>query len=360
MPFCCIMTKYPEMPGKSIPTATNLNPMDAPVGPLNGKSLNVTSTLSPFAKPFIPASKKSSAVDSNTDIFESKSLLQAGGVGNAIFIITNCDEKRPNVYSEVLSLAFPHTGMINLTTQFIDDKTITDFKKIGKSFTALKQENLIPYEKLLKSETFLYAIFDHKKVRKSISMNDLLNLAAVFFGFCTDVSNAVQFRKKYIKWRGLLPRFGGIVLNDTSTKVLMIRANKRSNFGFPRGKAEAFEIPQKSAQREVMEEIGVNIDISAFKSFDKISVKPRKTLHHYFPVNINEQTKLTLQKNEIQKALWVDINDIDKDGNFPNPDSQTKSLKMQQEPLVALKYYKLCRMISRSRKIRPRVNQNRI
>ena len=124
------------------------------------------------------------------------------------------------------------------------------------------------------------------------------------------------------------------------------------------------ELQYTAAQIQVAcyrcEEIGVNIDISAFKSFDKISVKPRKTMHHYFPLNINEETKLTLQKNEIQKALWVLINDIDREGNFPNPDSQTKSLKMQDEPLVALQYFKYCRLKSRSQKVRPTVNQNRI
>ena len=340
------------MSGNPFSNPSILNPIDAP----SGNTSNVSSKVYPIAKPFKPASKKTSPVHSFTGTHKSQSLLQTEGLSNAILIISNCDKIKPNIYCEVLCLAFCQTEMLNPRSNLLDDKTASDFKNIGETFTNLKKENLRPFDKLLKAETFLYSIFDHKIVCESISMNDLLQLAAIFLGFCRDILEASSFRKDYKEWRGLLPRFGAIILKDLSTKVLLVRTNEHSKFGFPRGKAEAFETPEKSAQREVLEEVGVNIDISAFKVSDKISVKPRGTTHHYFPVNIKQSIKLNLQKCEIQKAIWVDISSIDKQGKFPDPSFPTKSYQMQVEPLEGLERYKHSRFKSKSFKTRQRVN----
>ena len=140
------------MSGNPIPNPSILHPIDAP----KGKASNVSSKVYPFPTPFKPASKKSSFVDPFTGTDKSQSLLQTEGLSNAILIISNCDKIKPNVNCEVLCLAFRQTEMLNATCNLLDDKTVSYFKIIGETFTNLKKENLRPFDKILKAETFLF------------------------------------------------------------------------------------------------------------------------------------------------------------------------------------------------------------
>ena len=88
-----------------------------------------------------------------------------------------------------------------------------------------------------------------------------------------------------------------------SSKI-WVRTKKNSKFGYPCGKADEFKTIQITVSAELNQ--------------------------------LNQLIQLNIQKYEIQPVLWVDIDNIDNDGNFLNPDSQHKSLEVQKELLWML------------------------
>ena len=75
-----------------------------------------------------------------------------------------------------------------------------------------------PFKQLLKSETILYAIYDHEVFRKSVTTNTLWKLAATFMVLILDVSKAAALMSDYVKWKHLIPRYGTIIFKSSVKK----------------------------------------------------------------------------------------------------------------------------------------------
>ncbi len=125
--------------------------------------------------------------------------------------------------------------------------------------------------------------------------------------------------KPEVLWRNfkLLFRFmeaaGGLVLND-SNQMLFIY--KKGKWDLPKGKIDKDEKPCDTAVREVCEETGLSsIQIvreltdtyHIYKHNNKLILK--KT--YWFLIKNNGSNDLVSQKEEnIEKASWIDLNDI--------------------------------------------------
>ena len=105
-----------------------------------------------------------------------------------------------------------------------------------------------------------------------------------------------------------------VLFSLTSQKYLIVRRDQyQSGAGFwefPGGKVESGETPQVALRREIMEELGVSVEISRLRFLSK-------NIHQYGSKKINISFYLYEIPHEIPLALvdhddskWCDVNDI--------------------------------------------------
>lgn len=115
----------------------------------------------------------------------------------------------------------------------------------------------------------------------------LKNFAALLFHHCPVLerwsgNESEEAFKRFIKYKVRVPVCGGILLNETLDKVLLVKGwSKRSTWSFPRGKINKGEPELDCAVRELLEETG-------FDATDKMSTSP------------NDYVELTLKEQKIR------------------------------------------------------------
>ena len=123
-----------------------------------------------------------------------------------------------------------------------------------------------------------------------------------------DFVDSVIEEWQYYKSR--IPTFGGILLNSTLDKVILVKSAK-GFWGFPKGKINEFEEPEECAAREVMEEVGLDIKSSINK---KEFVEKHESNHSsrlYIVPGVRESTELKPScPYEIMSIKWFDLESI--------------------------------------------------
>ena len=108
---------------------------------------------------------------------------------------------------------------------------------------------------------------------------------------------------------------GAVVFRDEATEtgeskryVLMIKQSRTSRFSFPKGHVESGESETETAEREVLEETSVAINIT--EGFRKtVSYSPRPGVKKqvvYFVARTDAQD-IKPQEGEIVEVKWVDV-----------------------------------------------------
>ena len=108
---------------------------------------------------------------------------------------------------------------------------------------------------------------------------------------------------------------GAVVFRDETTDtggskryVLMIKQSRTSRFSFPKGHVESGESETETAEREVLEETSVAINIT--EGFRKtVSYSPRPGVKKqvvYFVARTDAQD-IKPQEGEIVEVKWVDV-----------------------------------------------------
>lgn len=107
---------------------------------------------------------------------------------------------------------------------------------------------------------------------------------------------------------------GAIILYknpDTgAVKTLLVRNHNGRNYSFPKGHVERGETEQQTAVREVKEETGLDIEI--IDSFREVSDycpfgKIKKRVVFFMAQTFSD--RVTIQKEEIDSFIWVDLRD---------------------------------------------------
>ncbi len=114
-------------------------------------------------------------------------------------------------------------------------------------------------------------------------------------------------------------------INNT-TRFLLIKNLRSSNWGFPKGHMELGEAPEDTAKREVFEETGIRVSIIpgfSSKSEYTIQNKIEKTVIIFAGKTTDTQTKI--QKEEIEDYIWLRFEDAYKSLKFENDKSILKS-----------------------------------
>jgi len=130
---------------------------------------------------------------------------------------------------------------------------------------------------------------------------------------------------------------GGVVYNKKIKKILIIK-DLNNHFGFPKGKVEKDEPLLSAAKRETYEETGVKklkflAKIGEVKYFYKLkgSFIFKKVVYFLFET---KQIYLTPQKEEIKKALWANLKEIQDKIKYKN----TTSVIEETKKLIKQKY----------------------
>lgn len=114
---------------------------------------------------------------------------------------------------------------------------------------------------------------------------------------------------------GIIP----LRFNQGRWDVLSIQHHS-GHWSFPKGHAEAGELPQQAAERELREETGLSIvrmlsadPMIEHYCFTLHGTKIDKTVH-YFPALVDG--KVILQQNEIKSSRWLLLSDAHKQVTF--------------------------------------------
>jgi len=107
----------------------------------------------------------------------------------------------------------------------------------------------------------------------------------------------------------------------SSNQVLMVKACYKDHWTFPSGIVDANESPKAAALRETTEEVGININENQCTLLRLIytasSGGDRDRFNFVFIADLPDQnTKLKVPNDEIEKAEWVNFDDIaERSGN---------------------------------------------
>lgn len=121
-----------------------------------------------------------------------------------------------------------------------------------------------------------------------------------------------QERAKLLSsWRDYsrqIPLRGGIMLNQTCDKVLLVQSYQSSHWTFPRGKTDESEEDSSCAAREIMEEVGLDVrKLIHPKSFLECEIDGRSVKLFLIP-GVNEKDAVHPKSDyEIKHIRWVPL-----------------------------------------------------
>lgn len=101
---------------------------------------------------------------------------------------------------------------------------------------------------------------------------------------------------------------GAVVFRSIKEELrfLLIKNNRSSHWGFPKGHMEKGETPKETAIREVLEETGVHITIiDGFSSESKYRIGSRVEKRVEVFLASTEDTQTVIQKEEIEDYIWL-------------------------------------------------------
>lgn len=103
-------------------------------------------------------------------------------------------------------------------------------------------------------------------------------------------------------------------------EILFVVRNREPQYGkldLPGGFTDPNETVEESCQRELKEELGIEIDLSNFKYFlsqpndYEYKTIPYKTCDLIFEATLPKDSFFVIEEEEIKEAKWIKINEID-------------------------------------------------
>ena len=125
-------------------------------------------------------------------------------------------------------------------------------------------------------------------------------------------------------------------IEDYSTKILMVRATGRGDWGFIKGKIDKGESERECARRECKEETNISVSIEHFEDYIYCTNKQKNIgifLVDDTNININ-LNEVKLEPKELSSIKWFDIND-----NIKVQTNQKKILDEIRNKFIKRKYY---------------------
>ena len=171
---------------------------------------------------------------------------------------------------------------------------------------------------------------------------NLLSFAEKLFSECVLLtpfaSKTKEIYETFTRYKNRIPTCGAIILNQNSSKVLLVKAWNGKNWGFPKGKIDRDEDKADCAIREVREEIGYDIaPLLVPEHFVERQLK-EQTVRLYIIRGVPEETEFVTQtKKEIGGIEWHKLKDL------PTGKMDASQLKEQGK----LKYWMVAPFVDR-------------
>lgn len=104
-----------------------------------------------------------------------------------------------------------------------------------------------------------------------------------------------------------------IFLTDEIGNLLVCRQNQDEDFEVVGGRVDVEESLMSCMQREILEELGVNVDCKNYKIIDSFqALNPNENIQHlYLIVNIglaNEIKSKIVKTEEVKEIIWINKN----------------------------------------------------
>jgi len=120
-----------------------------------------------------------------------------------------------------------------------------------------------------------------------------------------------QIYDAFMSYKLSIPTCGAILLNSNSTKCLLCKSWKGTNWGFPKGKIDKDEEKIDCAIREVLEEVGFDITEHVNPDMYIEHQWKEQTVRLYVVPGVPDDTVfVTRTKKEISEIAWHKIKDI--------------------------------------------------
>ena len=134
------------------------------------------------------------------------------------------------------------------------------------------------------------------------------------------IKNYFLFRSWYI--HNHHPRAGGILLDPTYTKILLVKDSYSGRYNIPKGKVNKGEDTFEAAKRQIVENTGFDPEEN-IEQDNPVEIYPHKTdLHTLYFVNKVPSNDKTLFKysrdNEIDDTEFLTIDEIKDNGYYGN------------------------------------------
>ncbi|HEX3931460.1 MAG TPA: NUDIX hydrolase [Nocardioides sp.] len=101
----------------------------------------------------------------------------------------------------------------------------------------------------------------------------------------------------------------GVLVWDTSGRLLMVKTHNRDTLILPGGIVEPAESPAVAGQREVLEEVGLEVSVGRLLAVQHLGPEGEKPSSVQFVFDSEPlvgSPELTLQTEEIEAAHWLD------------------------------------------------------
>lgn len=100
----------------------------------------------------------------------------------------------------------------------------------------------------------------------------------------------------------------GVLLTDPDGLTLLVRTHSRTDLVLPGGMVEADEPPAAAAEREVCEEVGLNVVVTRLLTVQhRIAGRglPERMMYVFDSAPLPSRPPLVLQAEEIAEAFWL-------------------------------------------------------
>jgi 8-oxo-dGTP diphosphatase len=115
-------------------------------------------------------------------------------------------------------------------------------------------------------------------------------------------------------WYASLPTVyvaAGGLITDASGRILLVKPSYRPHWGFPGGVVESDEAPHQGCEREVLEEVGLDVVAGRLLVSDWVPAdgsRPRPSLYFLFDCGAyDEEHPIRLQEEEIEDHAFVTV-----------------------------------------------------
>lgn len=125
-------------------------------------------------------------------------------------------------------------------------------------------------------------------------------------------SRVEEVVEQWREYKLAVPTNGAIILNSRLDKVLLVQSfSIRACWGFPKGKVNQGEEPYHCAEREVMEEVGLNVKNLIVKDRYIERVINNQTVRLYIVAGISEKTLFRPHcQGEIRDIRWFPLQSL--------------------------------------------------